>query len=59
MNKKVLIFEYETFSARKAKCVESHDLPRKRDRWRKISQLQLRVGIIFYTDCLISHESYF
>lgn len=32
MNKKVPLFKYETFATHKATCVETIDLPRKRDR---------------------------
>ncbi len=32
MNKKVPLFKYETFTVRKAKCVEATDFPRKLDR---------------------------
>jgi hypothetical protein len=32
MNKKVPLFEFEIFAVRKPKCVEIHELSRKRDR---------------------------
>jgi hypothetical protein len=32
MDKKASLFKYETFTVRRAKCIEAHDLPRKQDR---------------------------
>jgi hypothetical protein len=32
MDKKVPLFKYETFTVRRAKCIEAYDLPRKQDR---------------------------
>ena len=32
MDKKVQLFEYETFAVRKAKCVEADELPKKSER---------------------------
>jgi len=32
MNRKAPLFEYETFTVRRIKCIETNDLPRKQDR---------------------------